>query len=108
MIRDGTGRKVEALIIQLSDTIEAGHIIKRAFSKQIHNAKLQLGIWPKRTRKDLAKKLKFGALSPQGKKEAKTLSGRSMLYTMRGRRSYSPKSMLSAAPYLRMQKIHWA
>jgi len=62
---------VEALIRQLPDTVEVGHIIKRAFSQQINNAKLQLGIWPKRTRKELAKKLNFDALSSQGKKEAK-------------------------------------
>jgi hypothetical protein len=70
-IRDETDRKVEALIRQLPDTVEVGHIIKRAFLQQINNAKLQLGIWPKRTRKELAKKLNFGALPPQGKKEAK-------------------------------------
>jgi len=71
MIREETDRKVEALIRQLPDIIEGGNIIKRAFSKQIHNAKLQLGIWPKRTRKELAKRLKFDTLSLQGKKEAK-------------------------------------
>jgi hypothetical protein len=71
MIREETDRKVEALIRQLPDTIEVGHIVKKAFSQQINNAKLQLGIWPKRTRKELAIKLKFDTLSSQGKKEAK-------------------------------------
>jgi hypothetical protein len=71
MIREETDRKVEALIRQLPDTIEVGQTIKKAFSQQINNAKLQLGIWPKRTRKLLARKLKFDALSSQGKKEAK-------------------------------------
>jgi hypothetical protein len=51
--------------------IEVGHIVKKAFSQQINNAKLQLGIWPKRTCKELATKLKFGTLSLQEKKEAK-------------------------------------
>ena len=70
-IRDETDRKVEALIRQLPDTINIGHIIKSAYTQQINNAKLQLGIWPKRTRKELAKKLNFNALLPQEKKEAK-------------------------------------
>jgi len=70
-IRDETDRKVDNLIRHLPDTIEVGHIIKRAFSQQVNNSKLRLGIWPKRTRKELAKKLKFDTLTQQGKKEAK-------------------------------------
>ena len=92
MIREETDRKVEELIRQLPDLIEVGYIVKKAFSQQINNAKLQLGIWPKRTRKELAKKLKFDTLSSQGKKEAKnTLWAINTIYH-EGAKSYFPKS----------------